>query len=69
MTDNSKFLEHEVRDRAYVLCETMSFLCEHPTVEGNKELAALAETAHQALFDIWQNVGEILEKEAAKQES
>lgn len=49
---------HEALHMASVLMMTVDReLCEHPAVQQNKEWAALADKARQALYELYQKIG------------
>jgi hypothetical protein len=51
---------HEVLHMSNFLCNSVgNELMEHAQIQNNPAWQALAETAHQALFDLYQAIGEV----------
>lgn len=58
MDQNNNYGRHEVLHMSSFLCNCVdSELLEHQAIKNNKEWLALAEKAHQALFDLYQSIG------------
>lgn len=59
MTKIDPFSVHEALDRSSVFAELIQGrLCEHTFIKSQPELLALADTAAQALYDLYQAVGQ-----------
>ena len=53
-----EFLSHEVLHMASFLMRSVDAeLLEHPAIQANADWLRLAETAHGALFDLYQAIG------------
>lgn len=51
---------HEALDRTSIVMDMMArYLMEHPVYEQNKELGEKLNSAHQIIFDLYQEIGEI----------
>ena len=49
---------HEALDRSECCASlVVDWLIEHPVIEARKDWFALAERAHEALFDLYQAIG------------
>lgn len=48
---------HECLDRTYLVMELLSYVSEHPQVRRDKNWTELAETAHSALWALYQAIG------------
>lgn len=55
---NDAFLTHEALHMACFLMKSVDAeLLEHPAIKSNPGWNKLAETAHQALYDLYQAIG------------
>ena len=53
-----KFLMHEVLHMtSFLMSSVDAELLEHPAIQSNDDWSALADRAHQALFDLYQSIG------------
>jgi len=53
------FGTHECLDRTYLVMELLSYVSEHPQVKANEEWRELADTAHGALWKLYQSIGAV----------
>lgn len=52
------FLTHEALHMSSFLMRSVDDeLLEHPAIQENEDWSALAQKAHQALFDLYQSIG------------
>lgn len=59
MTSNDELGKHEVLHMSMFLCLSVDReLLEHKQIRNNPSWLALAEKAHQALYDLYQAIGE-----------
>ena len=57
-TTQDELLIHEALHMACFLMRSVdSELLEHPAIKGDPHWSRLADTAHQALFDLYQAIG------------
>ena len=58
-TTNDEFLTHEALHMASFLMRSVDTeLVEHPAIQENEDWSVLANKAHQALFDLYQSIGQ-----------
>ena len=59
-TKKTPLLAHEALHMASFLMRSVDTeLMEHPVIQNNDDWTALAEKAHQALFDLYQSIGAV----------